>query len=70
MRVPTGGVRSAGLDQNELRERKVLAPALSTIERLAWETRRCAERLVFVRLTAALILAKWSPDVAMVPELV
>jgi len=35
---------------DELRERK----ALSTIERLAWETRRRAERLVFVRLTAAL----------------
>jgi hypothetical protein len=39
---------------DELRERKILAPALSTIERLAWETRRRAERLVFVRLTAAL----------------
>jgi hypothetical protein len=39
---------------DEMRERKVLAPALSTIERLAWETRRRAERLVFVRLTAAL----------------
>src|SRR6266568_1536637 len=39
---------------DELRERKVLAPALSTIERLAWETRRRAERLVFVRLTAVL----------------
>ena len=37
---------------DEMRERKVLAPALSTIERLAWETRRRAERLVFVRLTA------------------
>src|SRR5262245_21769534 len=36
---------------DEMRERKVLAPALSTIERLAWETRRRAERLVFVRLT-------------------
>jgi len=33
---------------DELRQRKVLAPALSTIERLAWETRRRAERLVFV----------------------
>jgi TnpA family transposase len=39
---------------DELRDRKVLAPALSTIERLAWETRRRAERLVFVRLSAAL----------------
>jgi TnpA family transposase len=39
---------------DEMRERKVLAPALSSIERLAWETRRRAERLVFVRLTAAL----------------
>ena len=43
---------------DELRERKVLAPALSTIERLAWETRRRAERLVFVRLTAALTNAQ------------
>ena len=39
---------------DEMRERKVLAPALSTIERLAWETRRRAGRLVFVRLAAAL----------------
>jgi TnpA family transposase len=39
---------------DELRDRKVLALARSTIERLAWETRRRAERLVFVRLTAAL----------------
>ena len=39
---------------DEMRERKILAPALSTVERLAWETRRRAERLVFVRLTAAL----------------
>src|SRR2546426_6301326 len=36
---------------DELRERKVLAPALSTIERLAWETRRRAERLVVLRLS-------------------
>ena len=43
---------------DELRERKVLAPALSTIERLAWETRRRAERLVFVRLTAVLTNAQ------------
>ncbi|MDQ6674041.1 MAG: DUF4158 domain-containing protein [Chloroflexota bacterium] len=43
---------------DELRERKVLAPALSTIERLAWETRRRAERLVFVRLTAVLTTAQ------------
>jgi TnpA family transposase len=43
---------------DELRERKVLGPAMSTIERLAWETRRRAERLVFVRLTAALTYAQ------------
>jgi TnpA family transposase len=43
---------------DEMRERKVLAPALSTIERLTWETRRRAERLVFVRLTAALTVAQ------------
>jgi hypothetical protein len=43
---------------DELRERKILAPALSTIERLAWETRRRAQRLVFVRLTAALTDAR------------
>ena len=29
---------------DELRERKILAPALSTIERLAWETRRPGQR--------------------------
>ncbi|MBV9546993.1 MAG: DUF4158 domain-containing protein, partial [Chloroflexi bacterium] len=39
---------------DEMREQKILAPALSTIERLAWETRRRAERLVFVQLTTAL----------------
>ena len=48
------GTVLVGAVMDELRERKVLAPALSTIERLAWETRRRAERLVFVRLTAAL----------------
>jgi TnpA family transposase len=45
---------------DEMRERRVLAPALSTIERLAWETRRRAERFVFVRLTAALTDAQLS----------
>jgi Domain of unknown function (DUF4158) len=48
------GMVLVGALLDELRERKVLAPALSTIERLAWETRRRAERLVFVQLTAAL----------------
>jgi TnpA family transposase len=48
------GLVLVGALVDELRERKVLAPALSTIERLAWETRRRAERLVFVRLTATL----------------
>src|SRR5438876_4061974 len=52
--APTSGPVLVGALVDEMRERKVLAPALSTIERLAWETRRRAERLVFVRLTAAL----------------
>ena len=45
---------------DELRARQILAPALSTIERLAWETRRRAQRLIFVRLTAALTDAQRS----------
>ena len=38
----------------ELRARRIVAPALSTVERLGWETRRRAQRLVFARLTAGL----------------
>ncbi|MGH2352734.1 MAG: Tn3 family transposase [Chloroflexota bacterium] len=39
---------------DELRARKIIAPALSTTERLAWETRRRAQRQVFARLTEGL----------------
>ena len=39
---------------DELRARRIVAPALSTVERLGWETRRRAQRLVFTRLTAGL----------------
>ncbi len=38
----------------ELRTRRVIAPALSTLERLAWETRRRAQQHVFTTLTATL----------------
>jgi TnpA family transposase len=38
----------------ELRERKIVMPALSTVERLGWEVRRRAQSLVFERLTAGL----------------
>jgi TnpA family transposase len=38
----------------EMRIRQIVAPALSTVERLAWETRRRAQRLVFTRLTGGL----------------
>lgn len=42
----------------ELRARRIVAPALSTVERLGWETRRRAQRLVFARLTAGLTEAQ------------
>lgn len=38
----------------ELRTRRIIAPALSTLERLAWETRRRAQHQVFTALTASL----------------
>jgi TnpA family transposase len=38
----------------EMRVRKIVAPALYQVERLAWETRRRAERQMFQRLTASL----------------
>ena len=38
----------------ELRVRQLIAPALSTIERLAWETRRRAQRQTYARLTGGL----------------
>jgi Domain of unknown function (DUF4158) len=38
----------------EMRVRQIVAPALTTVERLGWETRRRAQRLVFTRLTAGL----------------
>lgn len=39
---------------DEMRARRIVAPALSTVERLGWETRRRAQRLVFTRLTSGL----------------
>ena len=38
----------------EMRVRKIVAPALYLVERLTWETRRRAERQMFQRLTASL----------------
>ena len=38
----------------ELRVRKIIAPALATVERLGWETRRRAQRHAVARLTAGL----------------
>ncbi|HEX6290940.1 MAG TPA: Tn3 family transposase [Herpetosiphonaceae bacterium] len=38
----------------EMRLRKIIAPALYLIERVAWETRRRAQRQIFKRLTADL----------------
>jgi TnpA family transposase len=35
----------------EMRVRKIIIPALSTVERLAWEVRRRAQKLVFKQLT-------------------
>jgi TnpA family transposase len=43
---------------DEMRARRIVAPALSTVERLGWETRRRAQRLVFTRLTAGLTAAQ------------
>ena len=38
----------------EMRARKIIVPALSTLERLGWETRRRAQRQVYRQLTAGL----------------
>lgn len=38
----------------ELRTQRIIAPALSTLERLAWEIRRRAQQQVFTTLTASL----------------
>jgi TnpA family transposase len=38
----------------EMRRRRIVAPALSTVERLAWETRRRAQGTVFRKLVAGL----------------
>lgn len=37
-----------------MRSRKITIPALSTVERLAWETRRRAQRQVYRQLTEGL----------------
>ena len=38
----------------EMRSRKIIVPTLSTLERLGWETRRCAQRQVYHQLTTGL----------------
>src|SRR5579859_4207150 len=38
----------------EMRDRKIIIPALSTVERLGWETRRRAQRQVYRQLTEGL----------------
>ncbi|WP_458413360.1 Tn3 family transposase [Schinkia sp. CFF1] len=40
--------------QEELRNRKIILPGMTTIERLVWETRRRAEEKIFKSLTATL----------------
>jgi TnpA family transposase len=42
----------------EMRERKIIIPALSTIERLGWEVRQEAQSLVFERLVVGLTHAQ------------
>jgi TnpA family transposase len=42
--------------QEELRNRKIILPGMTTIERLVWETRRRAEEKIFKYLTATLSL--------------
>jgi TnpA family transposase len=42
--------------QEELRNRKIILPGMTTIERLVWETRRRAEEKIFKSLTANLSL--------------
>jgi len=48
------GLVLVGAVIGELRARQVILPALSTIERLGWETRRRAQRQVSARLTDGL----------------
>jgi hypothetical protein len=48
------GEALVGALTEDMRERWIVAPALSTVERLAWETRRRAQESVFPRLLAEL----------------
>lgn len=43
--------------QEKLRNRKIILPGMTTIERLVWETRRRAEEKIFKSLTAS--LSQW-----------
>jgi hypothetical protein len=52
-KTDTGTVLVSSLIE-EMRSRKIIIPALSTVERLGWETRRRAQRLVYRQLTAGL----------------
>lgn len=40
---------------DELRKRKIILPAMATIERLVWETRHRAEERIFKQLTSSLV---------------
>lgn len=50
----------------ELRPQRIIAPALSTLERLAWETRHRAQQQVFTTLTVSLSEAQGS---SLIPSL-
>jgi TnpA family transposase len=52
-KTDTGTVLVSSLIE-EMRSRKIIIPALSTVERLGWETRRRAQRLVYRQLTVGL----------------
>jgi TnpA family transposase len=52
-KTDTGTVLVSSLIE-EMRSRKIIIPALSTVERLGWETRRRAQRQVYRQLTEGL----------------
>ncbi|MHB8599895.1 MAG: Tn3 family transposase [Ktedonobacteraceae bacterium] len=53
-RKTDAGIALVSLLIEEMRVRKIIVPALSTIERLGWETRRRAQRQVYRQVTAGL----------------
>jgi hypothetical protein len=52
-KTDTGTVLVSSLIE-EMRSRRIIIPALSTVERLGWETRRRAQRLIYRHLTEGL----------------